>query len=87
MSAVLWALDPQGENLSAMNAVTAEGRAKIAKYFPDCDIHDSSSSIYKGVATNIYKTKDAQFFHLHGRLIQMFLLYSADCVRFNGSPA
>lgn len=65
---MLWTIDPAGENLSAMSNVTSpQGRAKLSRYFPDWDIHRSKSSIYRMAATNIYKTLDGKFFHLHGR--------------------
>lgn len=68
MSSMLWTIDPAGENLSAMsNLMSAQGRAKLSRYFPDWDIHRSKSSIYRMAATNIYKTLDGKFFHLHGR--------------------
>lgn len=69
MSSMLWTIDPAGENLSAMSNMTnPQGRAKLSRYFPDWDIHRSKSSIYRMAATNIYKTLDGKFFHLHGRL-------------------
>lgn len=65
---MLWTIDPAGDNLSAMsNLMSPQGRAKLSEYFPDWDIHRSKSSIYKMAATNIYKTLDGKFFHLHGR--------------------
>lgn len=42
--------------------------AKYAKYFPNCDIHQMASSLYRRAATNIYKTKDDRYFHIHGSL-------------------
>lgn len=64
---MLWTLDPAGENLSAASIMsTPHGRAKLSTYFPDWDIHYSKSSIYRTAATNIYKTLDGKFFHLHG---------------------
>lgn len=67
MSTMLWTLDPAGDNLSAMSIMsTPEGRAKLSRYFPDWDNHHSKSSTYRTAATNIYKTLDGKFFHLHG---------------------
>lgn len=65
---MLWTIDPAGDKLSAMsNLMSPQGRAKLSEYFPDWDIHRSKSSIYRMAATNIYKTLDGKFFHLHGR--------------------
>ncbi|KAF2150294.1 CoA-transferase family III [Myriangium duriaei CBS 260.36] len=68
MSALLWTLDPLGENVTPMSTLTPEGKSKFSSYFPDCDLHHSTSSIYKYAVTNIYKTKDGRFFHLHGSM-------------------
>lgn len=65
---MLWTIDPARDKLSAMsNLMSPQGRAKLSEYFPDWDIHRSKSSIYRMAATNIYKTLDGKFFHLHGR--------------------
>ncbi|KAK9422250.1 hypothetical protein SUNI508_04929 [Seiridium unicorne] len=68
MSAFLWTLDPAGQNLSGTSLASPVTREAMAKYFPDRDIHKSSSSLYRTVATNIYQTKDDKFFHLHSSL-------------------
>ncbi|KAK6086347.1 Succinyl-CoA-L-malate CoA-transferase beta subunit [Seiridium cupressi] len=68
MSAILWTLDPAGQNLSGTSLASPVTREAMAKYFPDRDIHKSSSSLYRTVATNIYQTKDDKFFHLHSSL-------------------
>lgn len=34
----------------------------------DWDLHDSLKFRYRQLATNVYKTRDAKFFHLHGSL-------------------
>lgn len=33
----------------------------------DYDIHQSLGRRYRGLATNVYETKDGRFFHTHGR--------------------
>jgi hypothetical protein len=66
MSCLLWTLDPDEANITAASTMSPEGREQIAAYFPDKDKHNSQSSIYRSAATNIYKTKDGRFFHLHG---------------------
>lgn len=36
--------------------------------FPNQDLHRSGASLHRALATNIYKTKDGRFFHLHGSM-------------------
>lgn len=43
---------------------------KRAKYFPDYDFHKMGSSLYRQAVTNIYKTKEGRFFHLHGTKVK-----------------
>lgn len=66
MSCLLWTLDPDGANISSLSVLTPEGREQVAAFFPDKDKHQRWSSIYRAAATNIYKTKDERFFHIHG---------------------
>jgi hypothetical protein len=69
MSSLLWTIDPSGENLSAASLVSEEGRQKLVKYFPSWDKYGANNGPYNTAATNIYKTKDGKFFHIHGKLI------------------
>jgi hypothetical protein len=39
-----------------------------SKLFPNQDLHRSGASLHRTLATNIYKTKDGRFFHLHGSM-------------------
>ncbi|KAG4272722.1 hypothetical protein FPRO04_10238 [Fusarium proliferatum] len=41
---------------------------KYSRYFPNRDLHQMVSSPFRKAVTNIYKTKDNRFFHLHGSL-------------------
>lgn len=66
MSTLLWEIDPDGEKISSVSIMTSEGRERVASFFPNKDKHGSHSSVYRSAATNIYKTKDGRFFHLHG---------------------
>lgn len=68
MSSLLWALDPAGLKLSAGSLMQPSGRAELEKYFPSWDKSNSAGSWYGIAATNIYKTKDEKFFHLHGKI-------------------
>ncbi|KAK8052184.1 CoA-transferase family III domain-containing protein [Apiospora rasikravindrae] len=59
MSTLLWTLDPDGDNLTPFKL--------MAEYFPDWDKHQMNAP-YRGSVTNIYKTKDDRYFHLHGSM-------------------
>ena len=39
-----------------------------AKMFPNQDLHRAGASLHRTLATNIYKTKDGRYFHLHGSM-------------------
>ncbi|KAK3389864.1 CoA-transferase family III domain-containing protein [Podospora didyma] len=68
MSPLLWALDPEGANLSAGKLMSPEGQGDLLKYFPEWDKYQTFSTYYRGAATNVYRTKDEKFFHLHGSM-------------------
>lgn len=42
--------------------------ADILKLFPNQDRHNSQKSLHRSLTTNIYKTKDGRFYHLHGNM-------------------
>lgn len=58
-----------------------EGRAvpidpfdtKFQKIIPSMDKHGAASDLHRMAATNIYKTKDGRFYHIHGALIELAL--------------
>ncbi|OAL38854.1 hypothetical protein AYO20_02060 [Fonsecaea nubica] len=68
MSTLLWRLDPQGADLNALSILQPELRQKMDAYFPDWDKHGSLASLHRMAATNIYRTKDDRFFHIHGSI-------------------
>jgi hypothetical protein len=67
MSAVLWTVDPVqgGLNIAASNIRAAKG---LDAYFPSCDKNGTASSLYRVLATNIYKTADGRYYHTHNSL-------------------
>lgn len=69
MSAIVVQLHKQGKPLDPASTV---------EYFPNCDKHGAASTLHRSSATNIYKTKDGRFFHIHGSYLacygQAFLL-------------
>jgi len=40
----------------------------VHKAIPKYNLHQMGSSLYRQVATNIYRTKDGRYFHLHGSM-------------------
>lgn len=68
MSILLNTIDPEGENLTWASSVSPNGRAAFQKYFKNRDLHNMGSTPYRSNATNIYRTKDGQFFHIHGSM-------------------
>lgn len=66
MSTLLYTIDPEGDKIT-MHAKEPEKIAKMNEYFPSYDIHRGWSTPHRASATNIYKTKDGRFFHLHGQ--------------------
>ena len=70
MSALIWQLDPgdgKEGNLTLSSLSTKEGLERYSKLIKNCDLHRSTSSLHRVAATNIYKTKDDGFFHVHGK--------------------
>jgi hypothetical protein len=39
---------------------------KVASHFPNEDRYGMFYPVYRGLATNIYKTKDGRYYHIHG---------------------
>ncbi|KAF2273427.1 alpha-methylacyl-CoA racemase [Westerdykella ornata] len=68
MSCLLYTIDPGNQNITPASMADAEARAQFERYFKNCDLHGAASSPYRTSATNIYKTKDGRFFHLHGSM-------------------
>lgn len=66
MSTMLYTVDPDGDNISANSIQDPNGLQKLHKYFPNWDIHRLQATFHRQFATNIYRTKDDRFFHLHG---------------------
>ena len=61
MSPMIWVLDPHNERITFYNP------NKLDKYMKDTQLHIvPGSEVYRNMATNIYRTKDNRFYHLHG---------------------
>lgn len=50
----------------------------VAAIFPSGDIHRAGASPHRTCATNIYKTKDDRFFHLHGSMNPSIIMAAID---------
>lgn len=66
MSTLVWSFkgieqDPQAGSIVA-------SAQHVHKLIPNYDLHNMASSLYRGAATNIYRTKDGRYFHLHGSM-------------------
>lgn len=51
---------------------TVDGKGKldpeVKKYLKDTDLLQAQSNLYRRMSANLYKTKDDQYFHIHGSL-------------------
>ncbi|KAL2430822.1 Acetyl-coenzyme A transferase nodX [Exophiala dermatitidis] len=65
MSTLLWQINPNTEDVIVYGV---KGMDKLDDLIPNYDFHQASSSLYRLCATNIYRTKDGRFFHLHGSM-------------------
>lgn len=61
MSAWLVVLDPNGQNITVFNKEGYE------KYFRNADTHGALHTPHRMACTNIYRTKDGLFYHIHGK--------------------
>ncbi|KAI9743701.1 MAG: hypothetical protein M1818_003017 [Claussenomyces sp. TS43310] len=69
MSALLWQIHvDDGPPLTTASFGDKVAKQKYDALIKDCDFHGMQSGMYRSQATNIYKTRDGRFFHLHGSL-------------------
>jgi hypothetical protein len=61
MSTVVWTMEHDNRTLTSFDP-------KVLDYFPSYDIHRQAATYHRNSTTNIYKTKDGRFFHLHGSM-------------------
>ena len=66
MSSLVLTVDP-GAEFQVTPTPVRELSAKYSHHFPLQDVHNMASSLYRRAATNIYKTADDRFIHLHGK--------------------
>ena len=68
MSVLLWTIDLRERQLNAICILDSVECQKLFNLFPDQSFHNNDGPVYQAACTNIYKTKDGRFFHLHGVL-------------------
>lgn len=67
MSAMLVEIDPKEGDDEVKPTPIRELTEKYQGLFPNCDLHKMASSPYRKALTNIYKTKDDRYYHIHGK--------------------
>jgi len=69
MSTLLWEINHEGAKVTLFNGTdpNSENGKLLAKWFPSTDIHRLQGTHHRASCTNIYKTKDGRYFHLHGK--------------------
>ncbi|KAJ9602060.1 hypothetical protein H2200_013420 [Cladophialophora chaetospira] len=65
MSTLVWQIHPDTDHVITANL---RGQEKLFELIPNYDFHKMGSSPFRQAATNIYRTKDDRFFHLHGSM-------------------
>lgn len=69
MSLMLWSLEPEGRNVTFADTRTdPAAKALYNSLFTDYDVHGSLSGAYRCCTSNIYRTKDDKFYHIHGSM-------------------
>ena len=68
MSFFLLEVDPKDNQHPIRPIELRELNDAHSKYFPSWDLHRQTVSQYRKAVTNIYKTKDDRFYHLHASL-------------------
>jgi len=63
VSTLLWTINPGTDDAISLTSPT-----QVYKYIKNYDFHHPASSLHRINATNIYRTKDGKYFHLHGSM-------------------
>lgn len=64
-SMMFWTINPGKPDELAVNMNDPNA---IYKYIKNCDLHKQASSLHRICATNIYRTADGQYYHVHGSM-------------------
>lgn len=68
MSILYNTIDPAGKAINIFAPTSPSTKSAYEHYFPNSDLHTSTSSVYRTSATNIYRCADNRYFHLHGSM-------------------
>ncbi|KPM39360.1 hypothetical protein AK830_g7193 [Neonectria ditissima] len=69
MSIMLWSIDPEGQNVTFEDTRSnPAARALYQSLFRDYDVHRSLDGPWRCCTSNIYRTRDDKYYHLHGSL-------------------
>ncbi|RFU25914.1 hypothetical protein B7463_g10423, partial [Scytalidium lignicola] len=68
MSIFLLQVNPESDDTPVKPSQLRELNKTHAQYFPSWDLHKQVSSDYRKSVTNIYKTREGRFYHLHASL-------------------
>ncbi|KXT01944.1 hypothetical protein AC578_2565 [Pseudocercospora eumusae] len=66
MSPMLAQIVGQESSSGGQNVFNADALAKVG--IQNCDLHRASASPQRSLVTNIYKTKDGRYYHVHGSM-------------------
>ena len=64
MSTLLWQIHPDTDHAISIR----DNLLALFEMLPNYEFHRRGSSTYRHCVTNIYRTKDDRFFHLHGSI-------------------
>ncbi|KIX08076.1 uncharacterized protein Z518_02731 [Rhinocladiella mackenziei CBS 650.93] len=64
MSTLIWQINPGTDDAISLG----KNVDKLYELIPNYDFHKMTSSLFRHCATNIYRTKDGRYFHLHGSM-------------------
>ncbi|KIW37097.1 uncharacterized protein PV06_10724 [Exophiala oligosperma] len=68
MSTVVWSVQPSDGRGEGHSFSLIEYAKELFRYIPHYDFHRSAGSCHRAAATNIYKTADGRYFHVHGSM-------------------
>lgn len=64
MSTLVWQINPGTDKAISLG----KNIELLDDFIPNYDFHKQTSTLYRACATNIYRTKDGKYFHLHGSM-------------------
>ena len=61
-------VEPNGET---KHIDAFKSKVMIEHGFKSWDLHRAAASLHRALATNIYKTKDGRYYHVHGKFLEL----------------